>query len=65
MPLHDLVSLGEADSAAFLFGGEVKLKNFVLDLRGDAAALVADFGDDDVLVASCGDAEGTSKPDIF
>src|SRR5439155_1645538 len=45
MPLHDLVSLGEADSAAFLFGGEVKLENFVLDLGGDASALVSDFGD--------------------
>jgi len=52
MPLHDLVSLGEADSAAFLFVGEVKLENFVLDLGGDSYTTETELWYDVVLVVS-------------
>src|SRR5215469_4999599 len=60
MPLQDLVSLGKADAASALLGGEVELKNLFLDFPWDAVSGIADFSNSNPLLAACADGKGST-----
>src|SRR5215468_9098141 len=53
MPLHDLVSLGEADATAGFLGSEIQLENLILDFWWDSGARVADLSHDRVVILFC------------
>ena len=52
MPLQDLVGLRQPNAAAVSLGGEIQLKNLLLDLGWDAVPLVLNPGEDHVLLAA-------------
>src|SRR5579863_743483 len=52
VPLQNLIRLGQADSAAFFFGGEVQLENLVSHVFGNSTALVLHFRDNRVAFAA-------------
>src|SRR6202021_3255769 len=53
VPLHNLISLRQADSAApfIALGGEIEFENFLLRIGRNAASLINDFGKNHVVVA--------------
>src|SRR5579863_6204959 len=53
MPLQNLIGLGEADSTAFFFCGEVELENFVPHVFGNSTTLVLNLGEDHIVFAAC------------
>src|ERR1700674_4991429 len=53
VPLHDLISLRQADSASTFvaLGGEVEFKNLLLRFGGNAATLVLHLGENHLVIA--------------
>src|SRR5580692_1859534 len=60
MPLHSLVGLGQPNSAAAFFGGEVQLEDLFPQLVRYAQAFIANFGDDALFVTCSRDVQRTA-----
>src|SRR5580704_6351069 len=58
VPLHDLVSLRQADSAAALLGSEIQLEDFFLEFRPNAPTYVSNLSDGLVFLAVGRDRHG-------
>ena len=50
MPLQNLIGLRQTDAVAVLLGREIELEDLVLNIGGNANALITDLSDYDIFV---------------